>query len=54
MVVVMLVMVVVMVVRDGDVENLHDEASHGLDKRFPNGPSHQEDKKAWNSPKSLL
>merc|ERR1712233_30832 len=28
---------------------LHDEASRGLDKRFPNGPSHQEDKKADNN-----
>ena len=29
-----------------DDDNLHEEASRGVDKRFPNGPSHQEDKKA--------
>ena len=29
-----------------DYDNLHDEASRGVDKRFPNGPSHQEDEKA--------
>ena len=29
-----------------DDDNLHDEAGHGVDKRFPNGPSHQEDEKA--------
>ena len=31
---------------DDDVDDLHDEASRGVYKWFPNGPSHQEDKKA--------
>ena len=35
---------------DGDDDNLHDEASRGVDKRFADGPGHQEDKKAWSSP----